>query len=383
MRWHGVVYDVGRKMTGWSANWRPDYSPALVRRELEIIRTDLGANAVRLAARDPRRLLDATAYALDLGLHVWAGPELWNATASRTAAYLEEVAPLMEKVRRRAPDRLVFVVGNELTFFLRGIVPGRTHAHRTRLKEVGPMIRAGRHQPPLRAALADLVKAVRHAYDGPITYASLPFEQPDWGLFDIVSVNHYRNARSAATYRAVLDRLRAYGKPVAVTELGFAACTDADNPEFLGSLNVSPLGMAAAVLPGVGRLVAPRVREVHERDEPRQARLLTGQLADLERWGVDGAFVMSFSFPLAPYSPDPRRDVDATALSIVRHLGRGRGRRFPGLPWEPKESFDALAEYFPPTPDPSRPLPAAAPAPRSRLDQGNHPNLGPRLRAKT
>ncbi len=41
----GVVFDVGRAMGAPSVNWRPDYSPALMRRELDIIRGDLHANA--------------------------------------------------------------------------------------------------------------------------------------------------------------------------------------------------------------------------------------------------------------------------------------------------------------------------------------------------
>jgi hypothetical protein len=37
LRQRGVVYDVGRAMGALSVNWRPDYSPALMRRELGII----------------------------------------------------------------------------------------------------------------------------------------------------------------------------------------------------------------------------------------------------------------------------------------------------------------------------------------------------------
>ena len=127
MRWCGVVYDVGRAMGPRSADWRPDYTPALVRRELEIIRADLGATAVRVCARDPRRLAFAAAYALDLGLDVWVCPELWNATPAATLEHLAAAAPIVEELRRRAPERVTLSVGNELTFFMRGIVPGRTH----------------------------------------------------------------------------------------------------------------------------------------------------------------------------------------------------------------------------------------------------------------
>ncbi len=54
-----------------------------MRGELDIIRTGLHANAVRLGGRDPRRLLAAAGYAASAGLDVWLGPELWNAVDDR------------------------------------------------------------------------------------------------------------------------------------------------------------------------------------------------------------------------------------------------------------------------------------------------------------
>ena len=49
----GVRYDVGREMYG---NWRPDFYPRVVHRELEIIKNDLHCNAVRISGRDIGRL---------------------------------------------------------------------------------------------------------------------------------------------------------------------------------------------------------------------------------------------------------------------------------------------------------------------------------------
>jgi hypothetical protein len=199
----------------------------------------------------------------------------------------------------------------------------------------------------LRAFITDAVTAARRSYHGPLTYCAVPFEDLDWTPFDIVGVNLYRNPATERGYAAVLDRLTATGKPVAVTELGYAACRDADNPEFLSTFNATPLSIAGSRLPGIGRHLRPRVRAIHPRDESAQARMLIDQLTDLDRRGVAGAFVMSFSFPLAPYDEDPRHDIDATALSIVRTLRRGRhGTTYPDMPWEPKEAFHALAAFY-------------------------------------
>jgi hypothetical protein len=83
-----------------SMNWRPDYTEPLMRRELDIIRAGL-----------------------------------------------------------RWPGQLTFSIGNELTLFMRGIVPGRTLAQRSRL-------------PRLRQVV-------------------LPSERVDWDHFDVTGVNYY------------------------------------------------------------------------------------------------------------------------------------------------------------------------------------------------
>jgi hypothetical protein len=348
LRQRGVVYDVGRAMGALSINWRPDYSPALMRRELDIIRADLHANAVRLGGRDPRRLLAAAEYAASIGLDVWIGPELWNATPKRTLHYITEAAAAAEPLFRRWPDHLTFCIGNELTLLMRGIVPGPNHARRSRSPILREIVLSGQHT--LRAFLADAAASVRRVYSGPISYCALPFERVDWDHFDVIGVNHYRQTRQGLTtdqYLAKISQLQATGKPVAITEFGFAACREAGNPEFLGTLNATPLSLLRSLIPVIGQLIRPRVRTVHPRDERAQAGLLINQLQMLDQAGVDGAFVMSFSFPLAPYSEDPRHDIDATALSIVRTLPRGQhGTTYPDVCWEPKEAFHAIAHYY-------------------------------------
>lgn len=348
MRLKGVVYDVGRAMGPWSLNWRPDYSRALMRGELNIIQTDLHANAVRLASRDPRPLFEAAEYAISIGLHVLIGPELWNATPKQTLRYVTQVAAAAESLFRRFPGELTFCVGNELTLFMRGIVPGRNQAQRTRMAGLRKFVLSD--QETLRAFLADLATAVRRVYSGPITYCALPFERVEWFYFDLVSVNYYRQSHPSLTaeqYRAKITELQAAGKPVLITEFGFASCEDADNPDYLGSFNATPLPLLCAHLPGMRRAVRMRVRTEHQRDEPTQARLLADQLQLLDQAGVDGAFIMCFSFPLARYSADARYDLDATSLSLVRALqANHHGETYPDMAWEPKQAFHAVAGYY-------------------------------------
>jgi hypothetical protein len=335
-------------MGALAPSWRPDYSPVLMRRELDIIKADLHATAVRLGGRDPRRIVEAAGYAASIGLHVWVGPELWNATPGRTLRYITEAAALAEPLHRRFPEQLTFCVGNELTLFMRGIVPGRNHAHRTRAPSLREIVLS--EQDTLRTFLARAAASVRHVYSGPITYCALPFERVDWDHFDAVGVNYYRQSRQDLTddqYLEKITRLQATGKPVTISEFGFAACRDADNPELLGTFNATPLSLLGGHLPAIGRFSRPRVRTMHPRNESTQSQLLVDQLELLDRASIDGAFVMSFSFPLAPYTEDPRHDIDATSLSIVRPLpDGGRGMTYPDMAWEPKQAFHAIAAYY-------------------------------------
>jgi len=271
---------------------------------------------------------------------------LWNATPHRTLSYITEVAAAAEPLFRRWPDRLTFSVGNELILFMRGIVLGRSLVQRSRLPRLREVVRSG--QDTLRAFLAEAAASVRCVYSGPVSYSALPFEHVDWDHFDVAGVNYYRQqAPTSDQYLTKISQLQATGKPVAITELGFPSCRDAKDPKFLSTFNAAPLSLLGMQIPVARQLVRPRVRTVYPRDEQAQARLLIDQLQLLDQADVDRAFVMSFSFPLAPYCEDPSHDLDATALSIVRALPRGQhGTTYPDVGWEPKEAFHAVGRYY-------------------------------------
>lgn len=344
MRRKGVNYDVGRVMGG---NWRPDYDPALVRRELTIIQRDLHCTTVKLCGRDIRRLVAAAECALDLELEVWLSPELWNKSPGATLAYLTRAAAAAERLRRRWPDRLVLSVGTELTLFMRGIVPGRSYVQRTRQPALRETLRTGRQHAPLATYLAEATKAVRAVFDGPITYASLPWERVDWSLFDIVGIDHYWMAQLADRYLDTLRPLFALGKPVVVTEFGCRTFVGAEQQGAMGPWNVDLGSQVLHYLPLVGRYFLPRVKRVRERSEQEQASALVRQLELVERAGVDGAFVFQFVQPRNPYSDDPKHDLDADSFSLVKSYAGGRhGTTYPDIAWEPKESFRAVATYY-------------------------------------
>jgi hypothetical protein len=62
--------------------------------------------------------------------------------------------------------------------------------------------------------------------------------------------------------------------------------------------------------------------------------------------GVTGAFVHTFVDYQAPTNPVPRYDLDISSMSLVKLLKNGRSAAYPDLPWEPKEAFRAVADYY-------------------------------------
>jgi hypothetical protein len=383
----GVCYDVGRVMMG--SNWRPKFDPRVVHRELEIIKGDLHCTAVRICGLDIERLLTATRDALTQGLEVWLSPEMWDKSQEETLQYLTKAALAAEPLRQSWPGKLVFSLGSELTLFMQGIVQGDNFFERMNNPSFWETIRAGKQNKPLNAFLSNANKSVREVFNGPLTYFSVPLEAIDWAPFDFVGVDFYRDARIKDVYGKMVKGYLVYNKPVLVGEFG--CCTYQGAEQLGGNGFIIVFGMIAnylnpdKILPkGIAEMIKipPKVDGHYIRDEGLQASELTGQLASLDAAGVEGAFVFTFISPNSPYNENPRFDSDMASYSLVKSypekdtidqimletarqgkellgvdlapevlakfigtVGK-RGDTYRDLPWEPKESFKAVAEYY-------------------------------------
>jgi hypothetical protein len=132
----------------------------------------------------------------------------------------------------------------------------------------------------------------------------------DWALFDLVSVDAYRAACNAGTFRGYLRDFFSHGKPVAVTEYGTCAYRGADD---LGGMAWQP---PAGAVP----------------DEAEQVRYLNELLDIFEEEGVDTALWFCFA------SYDKPGDRDIASYGVVRMLDQVR--------WEAKEVFHAMAARY-------------------------------------
>ena len=351
MRRKGVCYDVGRELEGRS--WRPDFRPAEVRRELEIITHDLHCTAVRIQSADLSRLGRAAEVALELGLEVWLSPDLWDRDAEDTLAHLASAAAVAEEVRRHAhPGQVFLSVGSELSLFMRGIIPGETVPERIALPDLDSFLRAEATQESVTEYLARAAAAVRPVFSGPITYCALPTERVDWTGFDVAAFDLYRDKLNRPHFgRAVqVFRHRTGGRPLVIGEFG--CCT------YQGAADRGGSGFDITDHGGD----QPHIDGDYVRDEAEQAREITECLDIFEAGGADIAFVQTFVQPATPWNPDPRFDFDLASYSLVRSFAGAlgdlvkefpkvpwdttkHGTSYPDMPWEPKESFRAVAAW--------------------------------------
>ncbi len=354
----GVSFDVGRVMAG---NWRPVFDPRVVQRELEIIRNDLHCNAVLICGLDINRLATAAKMALGLGLEVWLSPEMWDKSQAETLAYITKAAGAAEGLRAQFPERLVMMVGSELTLFMQGIVPGRNSTERKRNPSFWENARAGRHNPPLNAFLVKANEQVQKEFHGKVSYASLIWEAVDWSLFDYVGVDHYRASRIKERYVEMLQPLFATGKPVVITEFGCRTYRGADTStegmagdilDTRPNLRVALMMITNSISTRLtGKQLPPPRKQLKKgnyiRDEGMQAHELIDQLEVLKRARVNGTFVMTFVSPTNPFNEKSNRDLDMNSYSLVKSYENGRhGTTYPGMTWEPKEAFYAVADFY-------------------------------------
>jgi hypothetical protein len=194
-------------------------------------------------------------------------------------------------------------VGSELCLFMRGIIPGGTVLERIARPDLGGLLRAEATQQLLNEFLARAAAAVRPEFGGQITYCALPAEQVDWTVFDVAAVGLYRDKLARPRFGQAVQAFmnKAAGRPLVIGEFG--CCT------YRGAADRGDSGFDI-IDHGGDR---PRVNGDYVRDEAGQVREITECLDIFDAGG---------------------------ATSRSEH-----GITYPDMPWEPKESFRAVAAW--------------------------------------
>lgn len=344
MRGKGITYDTGFRSAGTST--REPFDPEIVRREMRIIRDELHCNAVRVTGAYPDRLEVAATHAAEAGLEVWFCPFTNGLNSEELLSLLADCAGRAERLRKHEAE-VVFLTGSEVSLFTAGFFPADSIEERLALLTDPLRLRAA--VPEMRARMKEFlgkaVDAARARFGGKLSYASLPFEGVDWGLFDIIATDAcYRTAKNAARFRddirAFVAQGRIQGKPVAITEFG---CTTHRGAADSGA---GDSGGDDAIIEWSDGARPVRLRGEFTRDEDEQARYI-GELLDVfEAEGVDSVFVNTFARYDLPHRDEPHEDFDMASFGVVKVLEGRRGQRYPDMPWEPKAAFNTLAKRY-------------------------------------
>jgi hypothetical protein len=332
MRGKGINYDTG--FLPGNHDSRPDFDPAVVAAEMRIIARELRCTAVRVSGSKPERISVAAQAAAAEGLEVWFAPFPPELTAAELLELFRDCADRAEHLRR-AGASVVLVAGCELSLFNPGFLPGTNSYDRiARLGQPGPRLYAWFARLPkrLNAFLGEAADTVRGRFGGPVTYASGTWEPVDWSRFDIVSVDAYRDAKNAGSFRADLRKQLGHGKPVVATEYG--CCP------YAGAADKGGMGWDIADYDDGG---VPKLRGEYQRDESEQVRYLQELNQVFAEEGVDLAFWFTFAGYHQPTSPDPRQDADLASYGLVTMLAEGPGSGYQGLGWRPRLAFAAMA----------------------------------------
>ena len=385
MKHKGVCYDVGRVML--EGDWRPNYDPKVVHRELGLIKNDLHCNAVRICGLDIDRLRTAAFDALDQGLEVWFSPEKWDKSQDDTMEYVTRAASVAEELRKQWPDKILFSVGSELTLFMKGIAEGENFFARLNNPSFWDNVRMGEYNEPLNSFLRKATSSVREVFHGKVTYFSVPFEKVNWNIFDFLGVDLYRDTINQDYYDRTLKSIVESGKPVVIGEFGCCTYQGAEKLGGSGFMIIFDMigdSVKRKLPPLISRMIniPPQIDGHYIRDEGLQAREISDQLGVLDSAGVEGAFVYTFVSPTSPHVEDPRYDGDLANYTLVKSYSKPEtadqiiqqtakiakdilgvdlarnalinfkgevgkhGTTYPDMTWEPKESFRAVADYF-------------------------------------
>ncbi|TCC43982.1 hypothetical protein E0H75_37535 [Kribbella capetownensis] len=326
MRGKGINYDTGAQLTGGCT--RRSFDSATVRRELEVIADELHCTAVRISGSDPDRMAIAGEHAAAVGLEVWLSPFPCDLTTEQMLPLFAECAERAEKIRQSGAD-VVLIAGGELSIFSRGFLPGDDLFERTaNLTDAGPDLPwlLGSVPTKLNLFLGEVMETVRPIFGGKVTYASLPYENVDWTLFDFVAVDAYRSAQNAATFREEVRGLQQYGLPVVVTEFGCSTYRGAGDRGGRGWMILD-------------RDQNPwRLDGDYVRDEDEQSAYFRELVTVFDEEGVDTAFWFTFAGYNFPHHPEPRRDLDMASYGVIRLN--------PDHTWSRKAVFHTLSTTY-------------------------------------
>ncbi len=337
----GINYDVGTRYTPTFIT-RQELDIDIMQRELNVIKNQLHCNAVRIYGEDIRKLVECTKIAINYKLQVWLSPRLINGSENETLNYVRNCAIEVEKLRK-FNSSIVFVVGNELTLDMKGLVHGETyqergsnlfnHVVKNKLKNLAGG--ENTQDKRLNEFLRLLVNVVKQHFKGNFTYAAGNWEDIKWDIFDIVGINHYLNAFNKLTYIKKLRELKSFKKPVAILEFGCGSYKGAENK---GGSSYDIVDWSKP---------RPEIKDNRVKDEKVQADYILNLLKIFAREGIYAVFVYTFVETHYPADDsNPKYDLDIASFNVIKVYPDWHEKAYTKGYIIPKASFLTISRFY-------------------------------------
>lgn len=230
IKYKGMIYAAARFAPEFTAT-PSDPTPSIeeIDEQLTTIRSELGCNAVYLRAGGgyEDNLVEACEVALRIGFdRIYAEMKYMHATAEETAQKLAEFAPRI-KALRDTSDSIVFSVGSEFVFSIKGILPGEQWLDQLNYAVQNYDDYIKRMKEHIPKVFETIVPVVKRNYGYPVAYAAevneanfVPWQDP---ALESVCIDLYFGDAYGVNEQWILNymnKFRKFGKPINWSEFG-------------------------------------------------------------------------------------------------------------------------------------------------------------------
>ena len=234
----GINYHVGRRYMG---DYGSTPTPDEINESLEVIRTELGCNAIKLYGDNLDVMIFSAEKAAEKGFQTIILSQRYSFTAPNQETTIDEHVKAVIEFSKKAEafrikhDDVILNIGEELQYTVSGLVDAPSYSERTQIySKMNPEERAVVDKK-LNAYLGQMLEGVRSNFLGPVTYSPNPMTKfaikwQELG-FDIVGpMGYYPDDGWNTESNIIKDliRLKTYGKPVIITESGCECFVGAD-----------------------------------------------------------------------------------------------------------------------------------------------------------
>lgn len=200
------------------------------RNEIQIIKEDLGCNALRVAGGNINKAIEIGKTSLEMGITPWMSPRFCGNTFEATKNHLRDY---VECCVANGLEYCPLIVANELLFDCTDIIRTNTTSTKERHEEIHEMLKKG-ERPDVTEKVIELIQIARQlGWKGPLTYAAFAYETVKWEMIGdenlIIAANLYwerdletEQAKTRDHYEGKIRKLESQAgtRRVVITEFG-------------------------------------------------------------------------------------------------------------------------------------------------------------------